>query len=180
MKSKGVEDNDEPTANGDARGSAFVDLSEEDLMEVMAEFASMSEEEMEEAFAEVIAMVGGEDDPDILASVAELKEAVKTMDKSAVKDLMTEATDSLNEAVEVKIVEAADSSLEMLASADWDLVYNKRGDILASLIAHGKVTSQEAAVYKSDDTAWEKELRFIWDGLQALAEGGSAGAMEEL
>ena len=52
-------------------------MSDEELMEVMEQFALMSEEERDEAFQEVVQMLGGDDDPEMIAAVQEIMSAVK-------------------------------------------------------------------------------------------------------
>lgn len=80
IKSK---DNDGGPAESDEDTSGnAVDLNDAELLEMMEQFALMSEEEMEEAFSEVIDMLGGEDDPEIVAAIREVMNAVKVMDDS--------------------------------------------------------------------------------------------------
>jgi len=176
-KSKGIENND-PVANDYENENSLVDLGNEDLMEAVETFALMSEEEMEEAFSEVIDMLGGDDaDPEIIESVKEIMNMAKSMDESSgMGDFMAMEID------EDEIAKATDIALEMISKSDWELIYNKQSDILNSLISAGKFSVEDAAVYKSDDVAWEKELRSIWDGLQnqARESGNYVKATDEL
>ena len=87
IKSK---DNDGGPAESDEDNSGnAVDLNDAELLEMMEQFALMSEEEMEEAFSEVIDMLGGEDDPEIVAAIREVMNAVKVMDDSTRTDTST-------------------------------------------------------------------------------------------
>ena len=70
------------TGNSDAAEHPLVDLSDEDLMDVMEQFALMSDEERKEAFQEVLKMIGGEDDPEMIAALTEIMDATAAMDSS--------------------------------------------------------------------------------------------------
>ena len=76
MKSKGTDSDDTAAATkSNEEGIAnnpLVDLSDEELMDVMEQFALMSDEEMEEAFSEVMKMLGDEEDPELEAALREV------------------------------------------------------------------------------------------------------------
>ena len=181
VKSKGVE-NDDPAASDNENDNPLADLSDEELqkelLDVMEQFALMSDGEMEEAFSEVVDMLG-DDDPEMLEAVREIKEALKSSDESVES---TPLTESMATSIEKEIAEATDIALELISkSDDWESIHSKRDGILNSLIATGTVSAEDAALYKSDDGAWEKELRLIWDGLKNLAkEGDNVKAKDEL
>eukprot|EP01083_Nonionella_stella_P227015 805766_1 len=118
----------------------------------MEEFALMSEEERDEAWADVITMLDGDEDPDVMKALREIMDAVK---------LLEESSESLHVAIEEQFNQAIDNSLDMLSQADWVSIYNKRDDILESLEVTGKISAEDAALYKSDDAVWEKELRSV-------------------
>eukprot|EP00581_Thalassiosira_minuscula_P027909 CAMPEP_0183756822 /NCGR_PEP_ID=MMETSP0739-20130205/5302_1 /TAXON_ID=385413 /ORGANISM="Thalassiosira miniscula, Strain CCMP1093" /LENGTH=194 /DNA_ID=CAMNT_0025994101 /DNA_START=178 /DNA_END=762 /DNA_ORIENTATION=+ len=161
MKSKGVENEDpSESENENNDNNPLVDLSDEELLDVMEEFALMSEEEREEAFAEVVAMLG-DDDPEMIEAVREIMNAVNSLDG--------EGDGEEPWITESELAAATGMALEVLSTSNWESIYNKRGDILDSLIASGKLTADDAAIFKSNDGAWENELRTIWDGLQSLA-----------
>jgi hypothetical protein len=66
-----------------------------------------------------------------------------------------------------ELTKATKAALDMLSKSDWGTVYEKRSEILESIIHSGKVSSEDAAVFKSDPDVWEKELKEIWDELQS-------------
>lgn len=145
----------------------------------MEAFALMSPEEAEEAFAEVIEMLGEDkDDPEMLEAIQEVMREMESMNSGAdVKARLSSMT------LEEEIAEATEMALGMIDSAEWEVIYNKREDILNSVIASGKISAEDAALYKSDASAWEKELKYIWDELQTQAkdsEKKKRGAQEEL
>ena len=171
-KTKEIADIDEQATadNSDATEHPLVDLSDEDLMDVMEQFALMSDEERKEAFQEVLKMIGGEDDPEMIAALDEIMDVTAKMD-SSIENTMTEED---NIAI----------ALELISQTDWKVIYNKRYEILDTLIESGKINAADAEVYQNDEKEWEKELRYIWKGLQKQAiEGGNvvvAGVDEEL
>jgi hypothetical protein len=145
--------------NSDAAEHPLVDLSDEDLMDVMEQFALMSDEERKEAFQEVLKMIGGEDDPEMIAALTEIMDATAKMD-SYIESTMVEGDITI--------------ALELISQTDWKVIYNKRYEILDSLIDAGKINAADAEVYQNDEKEWEKELRYIWKGLQNQAiEGGN-------
>ena len=132
----------------------------------MEAFALMSPEEAEEAFAEVIEMLGEDkDDPEMLEAIQEVMREMESMNSGAdVKARLSSMT------LEEEIAEATEMALEMIATSEWEVIYNKREDILDSVIASGKVSAEDAALYKNDAAAWEEELKYIWDELQNQAK----------
>lgn len=146
--------------------SPLVDLDDPELIEAMEAFALMSPEEAEEAFAEVIEMLGEDkDDPEMLEAIQEVMREMESMNSGTdVKARLSSMT------LEEEIAEATEMALEMISTSEWEVIYNKREDILDSVIASGKISAEDAALYKSDASAWEEELKYIWDELQTQAK----------
>ena len=146
--------------------SPLVDLDDPELIEAMEAFALMSPEEAEEAFAEVIEMLGEDkDDPEMLEAIQEVMREMESMNSGTdVKARLSSMT------LEEEIAEATEMALEMISTSEWEVIYNKREDILDSVIASGKVSAEDAALYKNDAAAWEEELKYIWDELQNQAK----------
>ena len=127
----------------------------------------MSPEEAEEAFAEVIEMLGEDkDDPEMLEAIQEVMREMENMNSGA--DVKDRRLSSMT--LEEEVAQATEMALEMISTtSEWDVIYDKREDILDSVIASGKISAKDAALYKSDASAWEKELKFIWNELQSQA-----------
>jgi len=132
----------------------------------------MSPEEAQEAFAEVLEMMGEDkDDPEMLEAIQEVMREMESMNNGDdVKYRLSSMT------MEEEVAQATEVALEMISTSEWDVIYNKREDILDSVIASGKMSAEDAALYKSDAAAWEKELKYIWDELQSQAN--DAGTRE--
>jgi len=138
----------------------------------MEAFALMSPEEAQEAFAEVLEMLGEDkDDPEMLEAIQEVMREMESMNTGDdVKYRLSSMT------MEEEVAQATEVALEMISTSEWDVIYNKREDILDSVIASGKMSAEDAALYKSDAAAWEKELKHIWEELQSQAN--DAGTRE--
>ena len=138
----------------------------------MEAFALMSPEEAQEAFAEVLEMMGEDkDDPEMLEAIQEVMREMENMNTGDdVKYRLSSMT------MEEEVAQATEVALEMISTSEWDVIYNKREDILDSVIASDKMSAEDAALYKSDAAAWEKELKYIWDELQSQAN--DAGTRE--
>ena len=138
----------------------------------MEAFALMSPEEAQEAFAEVLEMLGEDkDDPEMLEAIQEVMREMESMNTGDdVKYRLSSMT------MEEEVAQATEVALEMISISEWDSIYNKREDILDSVIASGKMSAEDAALYKSDAAAWEKELKHIWEELQSQAN--DAGTRE--
>ena len=132
----------------------------------------MSPEEAQEAFAEVLEMMGEDkDDPEMLEAIQEVMREMESMNNGDdVKYRLSSMT------MEEEVAQATEVALEMISTSEWDVIYNKREDILDSVIASGKMSAEDAALYKSDAAAWEKELKHIWEELQSQAN--DAGTRE--
>ena len=174
MKPKGNEDIDSSTnAAEDEDNPLLVDLSDEELMEVMEQFALMSEEERDEAFQEVVHMLGGNDDPEMIEAVQEIMNAVKSMDNDGTfissSSYIPGRSSRRMVVSDDELAKATGIALEMISKSDWSVIYNKRNEILDSLISSGKISVEDGAIYKNDNAAWEKELNNIWEELQSQA-----------
>ena len=138
----------------------------------MEAFALMSPEEAQEAFAEVLEMMGEDkDDPEMLEAI---QEVMREMERMNTGDDVKYRLSSMT--MEEEVAQATEVALEMISTSEWDVIYNKREDILDSVIASGKMSAEDAALYKSDAAAWEKELKHIWEELQSQAN--DAGTRE--
>ena len=141
----------------------------------MEMFALMSEEERIEAFAEVMEMIGGDDaDPEDIEALRRVMEAAELMDDA-------DSTSMGYTPMEDAIADATGIALEMIAGSEWEMIREKSSEILEALIVSGKISSEDAASFRSDEGAWEKELRSVWDELEKQAEeSGNAKAGDEL
>ena len=135
----------------------------------MEQFALMSEEERDEAFQEVVQMLGGDDDPEMIAAVQEITSAIKSMDDNVISSNPGGSNTNRMLVSDDELEKATQIALEMISKSDWSVIHNKRNEILDSLISSGKMSVEDGAIYKSDNASWEKELKRIWEELQSQA-----------
>mmetsp|Transcript_19462 Transcript_19462/g.35783 ORF Transcript_19462/g.35783 Transcript_19462/m.35783 type:complete len:106 (-) Transcript_19462:91-408(-) len=103
-------------ASDNQNGNSLVDLNDEELLDIM-EHASEEEEIMEEAFSEVVEIMLGDDDPEMIASVREITDALKSSDGS--DDESTHLMQSMAKSTEKKIAVATGiASLDMISKSD--------------------------------------------------------------
>mmetsp|Transcript_24593 Transcript_24593/g.59287 ORF Transcript_24593/g.59287 Transcript_24593/m.59287 type:complete len:236 (-) Transcript_24593:179-886(-) len=159
----------------------LIDLSDEEYLAVMEQFSLLSTEEKKQELMDML----GDGDPWV---VDKMKEISKTMDLLGESEEITNSLEgskaylmAMNEKDDMTdvrqflvgfmeaIAKATGTALKITSKADWKDVYNKRGGLLDSIIASGKMSAEDAAFYKHDDDFWEKEVREIWDALQYQA-----------
>ena len=145
---------------------ANIDLNDPRLIEAMEMFGNMSPDEMKETMNELRAMLG--DDPKTVEAINQVMNEIQTMDKSQIQG-------SLQDMVEQDEIRVAmKDALEMLKDGQWDVIWEHRMLIRDAVIDSGKISPDDAAKFKTDDVAWEKELKFIWNELQKQANAMDA------
>jgi hypothetical protein len=144
---------------------ADVDFSDPELMDAMEIFSAMSPGEMEEAMVELLDVLG--DDPDMLLAIQEIQKELETMKASGEYD-----TGKLEDMIaDDELAAATQDALDMLGSiTDWESIWEMQEVILQGVLESGQLSVKDAALYKSDKSAWEEELKFIWNELQNQAQ----------
>ena len=140
------------------------DFNDPELMEAMEIFNAMSPEDMQEAMLGLLEAVG--DDPEMLAAIQEVQKEIEMMKASGEND-----AGNLQDLIEDDgLAAASQDALDMLGSKDWESMWEMQEEILQGVLESDKLSAEEAALYKSDVSAWEKELKFIWNELQNQAQ----------
>ena len=132
--------------------------------------AGMSPEEMDETMKELLDMMG--DDPETVAAIKGVFQDLPNMVEKDIQSSLLKMM--LNDGVAA----ATQDALQVLGASDWGTIWNKQGVILEAVIQSGKMSVEDAALFKSDKAAWEKELRFIWNELQTQAKEATGGGDE--
>ena len=139
------------------------------LMDAMEIFANMSPEEMEETMKELQGMLG--DDPETIEAIQDVMNEIQTMNNK--QDYIQNSLKDLVEEDEVRV--AMKDALQILKDGQWDTIWEHRNFIRDAVIDSGKISPEDAAKFTTDQSAWEAELKFIWNELQK-----QANAAEEL
>jgi hypothetical protein len=142
---------------------ADVNFNDPKLNDAMEIFNAMSPEEMQEAMIGSLDVLG--DDPEMLAAIQELQKELETMKASGVEYNDEKLQDMI--ADDELLAAATQDFLDMVEiGTDWEPIWEMQEVILQSVLESGQLSAQDAALYKSDLSAWEKELKFIWKELQ--------------
>ena len=158
-------------AQQDASNSEpLLDINDPRLMDAMEIFANMSPEEMEETMKELQGMLV--DDPETIDAIQDVMKEIRSMNANDIPNSLKD----LVEEDEVRV--AMKDALQILKDGQWDTIWEHRNFIRDAVIDSGKISPEDAARFKTDQNAWEEELKFIWNELQKQA--AAADAAEEL
>lgn len=144
-----------------------IDFDDPELLEAIEMLAGMSPEEMDETMKELLDMMG--DDPETVAAIEGVFRDLPNMVEKDIQSSLLKMM--LNDGVAA----ATQDALQLVGASDWDTIWNKKDVILEAVIQSGKMSAEDAVLFKSDTAAWEKELRFIWHELQTQAKETGAG-----
>lgn len=139
-------------------------LDDPELLGAMETFMAMSPPEREEIIEGLLATAG--DDPGKKAEIEALIDMLPAMEieqlksggggKSRIKELIEED----------EIRAAKQEAKRQLDGTSWDSFWANQAEILDSVLAGGQLSPQDAARFKTDEEAWRKQLRIIWEDLQ--------------
>mmetsp|Transcript_3984 Transcript_3984/g.10075 ORF Transcript_3984/g.10075 Transcript_3984/m.10075 type:complete len:193 (-) Transcript_3984:230-808(-) len=116
---------------------------------------------MGEFFSKHIEALAG-DDPDNAPALRELVDKINSLDAS--NTTLESLVQFSKEVSDQAITQSANQAITMMSrTTNWEEIYNRRDTILGALIAAGKVNTEEAVLYQTDDDAWKMELFYIWD-----------------
>ena len=155
-----------------SNSETLLDMNDPRLMDAMEIFANMSPEEMMETMNELKGMIG--DDPETIAAIQDVMKEIQSMNANDIQNSLKD----LVEEDEVRV--AMKDALTILKDGQWDTIWEHRNFIRDAVIDSGKISPEDAAKFKTDQTAWEEELKFIWNELQKQAAASSVEAAEEL
>jgi hypothetical protein len=125
-------------------------------------FAHLSPKEQKEAILELKAMLG-EDDPETMAALERVLLELPKLEADVQADRILSKE---------MVLAATEDALDMLLngpSSSWELIWEKGNAIRDAVIQSGKLSPEDAALFKTDPAAWEAELKSIWSMLQQQA-----------
>lgn len=122
-------------------------------------FVGMSPEEREETIRDLMATVGDDED-----KRREMETLIKMLPEMESND---SSSSSLKQMIrDDEIAKAKHQASEMLDGSDWGSFWGNQEEILEAVVASGQLRPEDAALFKTDEEAWKKQLRIIWDDLQ--------------
>jgi DUF438 domain-containing protein len=147
-----------------------VDLDDPELIAAMEIFAGMSPQQMEDTMNELMGIIG--DDPEALSAMQDILKELPNMKTADVQSSIEQMV------ADDEVAKATQDGLELLYANEWETIWEKRDLILDAVIQSGEISVEDAATFKSDKTAWEKELKFIWSELEKKGAAQQAAGNE--
>uniref|UniRef100_A0A7S1Z6I9 Uncharacterized protein n=1 Tax=Ditylum brightwellii TaxID=49249 RepID=A0A7S1Z6I9_9STRA len=149
-------------AKSDLMKEAGIDLDDPELLAAMEIFLDMSPEEMEDVMKDLTLVLG--DDPETLSAMEEVVKELSTMKifdlESTLEGIITDE----------HVAAATHNALEAIGKAEWTTIWSNQELILEAVIQSGQISPEDAATFKTDEKAWENELKVIWNELQKEAQ----------
>ena len=128
---------------------------DKELLNAMEMFMGMSAKEREETIQGLMMAVG--DDP---AKKAEMEALIKMLpnldDNSNLQQMIHDD----------EIAKAKKEAKRQLGGSDWESFWANQAEILENVLASGQLSPEDAALFKTDEEAWKRQLRIIWEDLQ--------------
>ena len=137
-------------------------LNDPDALQAMELFMGMSPSEREETIRELMEAVG--DDPEKRAEMELLLSKLPAVDAEQLKNSPGGMRSSLKQMVQDdEFAKARTDAKQSLGGTPWSLFVENSDAILEATIASGQISPEQAATFKSDNEAWLKQLRVIWE-----------------
>mmetsp|Transcript_5237 Transcript_5237/g.7563 ORF Transcript_5237/g.7563 Transcript_5237/m.7563 type:complete len:176 (+) Transcript_5237:80-607(+) len=138
-------------------------FTDPDLLGAMEIFMRMSPEERESTIQGLMEAVG--DDPEKRKEMELIISKLPAVEQEQLKK--NGGSSSLNDMIqEDEFAKAKHEAKKQLNGIDWESFWAMQEEVLESVIAAGQVSPEDAAHFKTDEEAWKKQLRTIWEDLQ--------------
>ena len=137
-------------------------------------FAGMSKVEMEETIREMIELVGHDDQETIAELEKLLNDLIPMIDNNDDNPNNHPNNYNIKQMIhDDELKKATQDALMLLSGSSWDYIWENQGLILDGVLQSGQLSPKDAALYKTDKVAWEKELKFIYNELQKQVPSSS-------
>ena len=137
----------------------------------MEVFMGMAPEEREATIRELMELVS--DDPQLVTEMENLLKALPALDEEQLKNAGPGGFhSSLDQMVhDDEVAKAREDAKEMLGGTEWQFFLDNQAVILESVLEAGQLSPEQAAEFKTDETAWLKQLRVIYEDVQRMTQG---------
>lgn len=138
-------------------------LTNPELLQAMEIFMQMSSEERQEVILGLMETVG--DDP---KKRKEMELLISKLPQVEQEQLLKnpKAAHSLQELIQDdEFAKAKHNAKQMLDGMSWEDFWAIQDQVLESVIAGGQISVEDAALFRTDEEAWKKQLRIIYDDL---------------
>ncbi|KAL3911519.1 MAG: hypothetical protein SGARI_001608 [Bacillariaceae sp.] len=137
------------------------------LLMAMETFMAMSAQEREDTIQKLLDAV--QDDPKAVAEMELLISKLPALEKEQVS-----SKSNLKELVhDDELAKARQDAKQQMGGTSWEFFLENQEVILEATIAGGQLRPEDVALFKSDKSAWLKQLRLIWED----ATGGGGGEL---
>ena len=133
-------------------------LNDPEALQAMEIFMAMSPEEREITIHNLLEAVG--DDPKARAEMELIISKLPALEAEQVAG----SESSLKKLIqEDEFAKAKHNAKKQLDGTSWEFFVENQDAILEATIAGGQLSAEDAALFKTDKTAWLKQLRVIWE-----------------
>lgn len=144
-------------------------LNDPDLLQAMEIFMGMSPSEREEAIHGLMDAIG--DDPKKHADMEYLIKQLPALDAEHLKTSPAGMHSNLEQMVQDdEVAKAKKDARQILDGTTWEFFWVNQAAILENTIASGQLSPADAARFMTDEDAWKKQLRIIWEDVTSQQE----------
>uniref|UniRef100_A0A7S3P6Z9 Uncharacterized protein n=1 Tax=Amphora coffeiformis TaxID=265554 RepID=A0A7S3P6Z9_9STRA len=146
-----------------AHAAAAADVMDnEELVSAMEIFMAMSEQERYETIQGLLEAVGH--DP---AKRKEMEQFIAMLPPILSDDeSQNSQKHNIRQLIQQDELLKAKHDAAQHIPQDWDSFWSMQAEILEATLASGQLTPEQAATFKTDETAWEEQLRMIYNDLR--------------
>ena len=144
-------------------------LKDPDLLASLEIFLGMSPEEREDTVKGLMASVKTKEQKKEMKDLLDKLSA--TMDAEQLQNSPTGVQSSIKQMVQDdEFSKAKQNARQMLDDKNgdsWKFFLDNEAQILEATIQGGQLTTEQIATFKTDKDAWKKQLRVIWEDINA-------------
>ena len=144
-------------------------LNDPEVLAAMEIFMGMAPEERASTIKGLMAAVG--DDPQKRAEMELIISKLPALDEETLKNSPAGAHSSLKQMVQDdEFAKARRDARQQLDGTSWEFFVENQAAILDATIQSGQLSPEDAARFKTDEEAWLKQLRVIWEDVAKKQE----------
>ena len=146
-------------------------LKDPDLLASLEIFMGMSPKEREETIKDLMSSVKTKEQK---KEMKDLLDKLSAMDVEQLQNSPTGVKSSIKQMIQDdEIAKAKHNARQMLDDKNlglgdsWKFCLDNEAQILEATIQGGQLTTEQIATFKTDKDAWKKQLRVIWEDINA-------------
>ena len=144
-------------------------LKDPDLLASLEIFLGMSPEEREDTIKDLMESVKTKEQK---KEMKDLLDKLSAMDAEQLQNSPTGVQSSIKQLIrDDEVAKAKQNARQMLNDKNlgdsWKFFLDNEEQILAATIQSGQLTPEQIATFRTDKDAWKKQMRVIWEDLNA-------------